>query len=65
MGNIDNLNEIIFYVLTVFYIPVIIIHTLNPFWITVCVLLNDKGSQSAAHVRSVSLVISMWNHMAY
>lgn len=59
MENIDNLNEIILYILSVFYIPVIIIHTLNPFVITVCVLLNDKGSQSAAHVRSVSLVISI------
>lgn len=59
MENIDNLNEIILYICSVFYIPVIIIHTLNPFVITVCVLLNDKGSQSAAHVRSVSLVISI------
>lgn len=59
MENIDNLNEIILYIRSVFYIPVIIIHTLTPFVITVCVLLNDKGSQSAAHVRSVSLVISI------
>jgi len=44
MENIDNLNEIILYIRSVFYIPVIIIHTLNPFVITVCVLLNDKGS---------------------